>query len=92
MGQTVTLCAEAPVGGLHWWSWGYGYLYDVRTALKVDGRVVDEVTTRTGFRKTRFAEGKIWINDRVLPVSLRTSDSAWSSALRSLTRMSAAYT
>ena len=45
-GETATLCAEAPVGGLHFWSWGYGYLYDVRTALKVDGRVVDEVTTR----------------------------------------------
>ena len=67
-GETATLCAEAPVGGLHFWSWGYGYLYDVKTALRVDGRVVDEVTTRTGFRKTRFAEGKIWINDRVLQV------------------------
>ncbi|MBR1487514.1 MAG: DUF4982 domain-containing protein [Bacteroidales bacterium] len=67
-GETATLCAEAPVEGLHFWSWGYGYLYDVKTALKVDGKVVDEVTTRTGFRKTRFAEGKIWINDRVLQV------------------------
>ncbi|MCR5840810.1 MAG: DUF4982 domain-containing protein [Bacteroidales bacterium] len=67
-GQTATLCAESPVEGLHFWSWGYGYLYDVKTALKVDGKVVDEVTTRTGFRKTRFAEGKIWINDRVLQV------------------------
>ncbi|MBR1577023.1 MAG: DUF4982 domain-containing protein [Bacteroidales bacterium] len=67
-GETATLCAEAPVGGLHFWSWGYGYLYDVKTCLQVDGRVVDEVTTRTGFRKTRFAEGKIWINDRVLQV------------------------
>ena len=67
-GATQTLCAEAPVEGLHFWSWGYGYLYDVRTALVVDGLVVDEVATRTGFRKTRFAEGKIWINDRVLQV------------------------
>ncbi len=67
-GETATLCAEAPVEGLHFWSWGYGYLYDVKTALKVEGKVVDEVTTRTGFRKTRFAEGKIWINDRVLQV------------------------
>ena len=67
-GATVILSAEAPVEGLHFWSWGYGYLYDVRTALKVDGAVVDEVVTRTGFRKTRFAEGKIWINDRVLQV------------------------
>ena len=34
----------------------------------VDGSTVDMVTTRTGFRKTRFAEGKIWLNDRVLMV------------------------
>lgn len=65
-GQTVTLKAAAPAEGLHFWSWGYGYLYDVRTALEVDGKVTDEVCTRTGFRKTRFAEGKVWLNDRVL--------------------------
>ena len=29
-------------------------------------RVFDEVSTRTGFRKTRFAEGKIWLNDRII--------------------------
>ena len=28
----------------------------------------DKVTTRTGFRKTHFGEGKIWLNDRVLMV------------------------
>ena len=65
-GQTATLSAEAPVEGLHFWSWGYGYLYDVKTTLVVDGREVDTVNTRTGFRKTRFSEGKIWLNDRVL--------------------------
>ena len=65
-GATVTLSAEQEVGNLHFWSWGYGYLYDVKTAVKVDGKVVDEVTTRTGFRKTRFAEGKVWLNDRVI--------------------------
>lgn len=48
------------------WSWGYGYLYDVKTTLLVNGRSVDEVVTRTGFRKTRFGEGKVWLNDRVL--------------------------
>lgn len=48
------------------WSWGYGYLYDVKTTLLVNGRPVDEVVTRTGFRKTRFGEGKVWLNDRVL--------------------------
>ncbi|MBQ8520591.1 MAG: beta-galactosidase, partial [Bacteroides sp.] len=65
-GQTTTLKAEAEVDGLHFWSWGYGYLYTVKTSLWVDGKKVDEVATRTGFRKTRFAEGKIWLNDRVL--------------------------
>ena len=65
-GQTVTLKASEKVDGLHFWSWGYGYLYDVRTSLVCDGEVIDQVNTRTGFRKTRFAEGKVWLNDRVL--------------------------
>ncbi|MCC8020339.1 MAG: DUF4982 domain-containing protein [Rikenellaceae bacterium] len=65
-GQTVTLKASAEVGGLHFWSVGYGYLYDVKTRLLVDGSVVDEVNTRTGFRKTRFGNGMIWLNDRVI--------------------------
>lgn len=65
-GETVTLKAAAEVGGLHFWSWGYGYLYTVKTTLWADGKKVDEVATRTGFRKTCFAEGKVWLNDRVL--------------------------
>lgn len=62
----VTLSAESKVSDLHFWSHGYGYLYTVRTRLIRDGKVTDEVVTRTGFRKTRFAEGKIWLNDRVM--------------------------
>ena len=65
-GETVTLSAETRVSGINWWSWGYGYLYTVKTSLVVDGKASDEVSTRTGFRKTRFAEGKIWLNDRVI--------------------------
>ena len=65
-GETATLSAEAPLSDLHFWSWGYGYLYKVKTRLIVDGDVMDEMVTRTGFRKTRFGEGKVWINDRVL--------------------------
>lgn len=64
--QTVTLKAASQLEDLHFWSWGYGYLYDVVTTLVVDGNVIDEVTTRTGFRKTRFGNGKVWLNDRVL--------------------------
>lgn len=65
-GGTAVLSAEAEIGGLHFWSWGYGYLYTVKTALVIDGEKTDEVITRTGFRKTRFAEGKVWLNDRVI--------------------------
>ena len=63
---TAVLSAESPLGGIHFWSWGYGYLYTVKTALLVNGQRTDEVTTRTGFRKTRFGEGKFWLNERVL--------------------------
>ena len=66
-GESRIVKIQKPVEDLHFWSWGYGYLYTVKTCLMEDGgRMMDEVTTRTGFRKTRFGEGKIWLNDRVL--------------------------
>ena len=73
-GQTVTVepdktavCrASQKVSGLHFWSWGYGYLYDVKTQLLIDGKCVDETTTTTGFRKTDFKDGMFYLNDRVL--------------------------
>ena len=66
-GETGTVKAVADVSNLHFWSWGYGYLYTVNTALLDDkGKVFDEVVTRTGFRKTKFGEGKVWLNDRVI--------------------------
>lgn len=66
-GETTTLSAKKAVEGLHFWSWGYGYLYTVKTFLKYDdGMETDCVAIRTGFRKTKFGEGKIWLNDRVL--------------------------
>ena len=64
--ETKTVRASAEMDNLNFWSWGYGYLYDVKTKLVVDGKVVDEVSTITGFRKTKFGEGKIWLNDRVI--------------------------
>ncbi len=67
--QTVKAVAAAPMSGMHFWSWGYGYLYTVTTSLKsAAGNLSDQVAVRTGFRKTRFGEGKIWLNDRVLMV------------------------
>ncbi|KQV82675.1 beta-galactosidase [Massilia sp. Root351] len=65
-GATAMVKASAAVQGLNFWSWGYGYLYDVVTTLKVDGKAVDSVTTRTGFRKTEFGNGMVKLNDRVI--------------------------
>jgi len=67
-GETKTVQAQAKLSGLHFWSWGYGYLYTVSTRLLVDNKVVDEVPTRTGFRKTEFAGGLIKLNDRAMMV------------------------
>ena len=66
-GDTRTVSVAGEVGGLHFWSWGYGYLYTVKTLLKADdGSKIDDVVTRTGFRKTEFKDGKTYLNDRVL--------------------------
>lgn len=67
-GETKVVSASARMEGLHFWSWGYGYLYTVKTTLKVDGKPVDTVATRTGFRKTEFGHGMIKLNDRVIQV------------------------
>ncbi|UYQ91884.1 DUF4982 domain-containing protein [Chitinophaga horti] len=67
-GETAMLQASAQVENLHFWSWGYGYLYQVTSVLKINGKPVDMVTTRTGFRKTDFKNGMIYLNDRVMMV------------------------
>ena len=66
-GEKTVVTADGMLNNVHFWSWGYGYLYTVKTFL-VDntGKEIDEVVTRTGFRKTKFAEGKVWLNDRVI--------------------------
>ena len=60
---TATLTAQGRAHGLHFWSWGYGYLYNVKT--QIEG---DEVVTKTGFRKAEFKNGMIYLNDRVMMV------------------------
>ena len=76
-GETRTVSISQELSGLHFWSWGYGYLYTVKTFLAEAGAASapqslgsrdDEVTIRTGFRKTEFRDGKIWLNDRCLMV------------------------
>lgn len=66
-GKSGMLKANAYVDNLNFWSWGYGYLYEVDTEIiNAEGESIDKVTTRTGFRKTKFGDGKIWLNDRVI--------------------------
>ena len=67
-GETKIIKTGDKVSGLHFWSWGYGYLYNVYTILRIDGKVVDMLNTRTGFRKTRYDKGMFWLNDRVLQI------------------------
>ena len=64
--ETKIASASARVAGLNFWSWGYGYLYNVNTILRSEGKALDVVRTRTGFRKTEFAHGMFKLNDRVL--------------------------
>jgi beta-galactosidase len=65
-GEVKTLSAEAGLGDLNFWSWGYGYLYSVTTKLISGGITIDAVTTKTGFRKAEFKNGMVYLNDRVL--------------------------
>lgn len=67
-GSVATLKASSPLANIEFWSWGYGYLYDVKTTLLINKKAVDEVITRTGFRKTAFKNGMFYLNDRVLQI------------------------
>ncbi|MGH9819967.1 MAG: glycoside hydrolase family 2 protein, partial [Pyrinomonadaceae bacterium] len=66
--ETKTISASAKITNLSFWSWGYGYLYTIYTNLKVDGKIVDSVKTRTGFRKTEFSNGMFKLNDRTMQI------------------------
>jgi beta-galactosidase len=62
-GSNIILKASKALSGLHFWSWGYGYLYRVKTIVNND-----TVTTITGFRKTEYGKGMFRLNDRVMMV------------------------
>ncbi len=51
---------------LNFWSWGYGYLYNVYSEVVIDNKPQDKVLVRTGFRKTKFSNGMVYLNDRVI--------------------------
>jgi hypothetical protein len=67
-GETKTLECRSTLKNVHFWSWGFGYLYEVTTAVVEGKKVIDLVKTKTGFRKTEFANGLFKLNDRVLQI------------------------
>ena len=64
-GETRIVKAQQQVEGLHFWSWGYGYLYTVKTSLSTSllhregqGGGFDKVITRTGFTRPASAKAR----------------------------------
>ena len=71
-GATTIVKAQKEIEGLHFWSWGYGYLYTIETYLcEKTADVIsenDKVVVRTGFRKTEFKDGRFYLNNRVMMI------------------------
>jgi beta-galactosidase/beta-glucuronidase len=65
-GESRILKAAGNLKGLKFWSWGYGYLYNVTTSLVSGKKTLDLVRTQTAIRKTTFRNGMFYLNDRVL--------------------------
>lgn len=65
-GETKLAGWYVDLKNVNFWSWGYGYLYTITTNIRVDKKIVDSVTTRTGFRKTEFGNGLFKLNNRTL--------------------------
>lgn len=65
-GETKVLKAAGILKNVNFWSWGYGYLYEVTSSLVTGKTTEDAVKIRTGFRKTAFGQGVFKLNDRVL--------------------------
>ncbi len=68
-GETRTLKCSFDAYDVLWWSVGRGNLYDIHTRLTdTDGKVFDEVVTRTGFRTTEFGNGLVRLNGNVIQI------------------------
>ncbi|MDD4361750.1 MAG: DUF4982 domain-containing protein [Bacteroidales bacterium] len=65
-GESRIIKAAGNLKALKFWSWGYGYLYNVTTSLVSGKKTLDLVRTQTGIRKTTFRNGMFYLNDRVL--------------------------
>ena len=64
--QTQQLTMSSALSQVNFWSWGYGYLYTVTTKIVQGNKTIDAVQTKTGFRKTAFKNGMVYLNDQVL--------------------------
>ncbi len=84
-GDTITMKAARELQNLHLWSWGYGYLYTVKSMLVKAGKpneVIDSQDIRTGFRKIEYKDGMFYLNDRVLQLKgfAQRSTNEWPAA------------
>lgn len=68
-GGTEVIKYSFTLYNVNFWSWGYGYLYNIRTNI-VSGKskIEDNEVTKTGFRKTEFGMGLFRLNGRVIQV------------------------
>lgn len=64
--STQQLVINSPLDQVNFWSWGYGYLYTITSKIEHDHKIIDAVDTKTGFRKTAFKNGMVYLNDQVL--------------------------
>ncbi|WP_365297131.1 sugar-binding domain-containing protein, partial [uncultured Mucilaginibacter sp.] len=67
-GQAEIFTASGTLTDARFWDVKDPYLYHVYSMLSVNGKVVDVVDTKTGFRKTEFkggaGKGGVWLNGR----------------------------
>ncbi|PTQ98109.1 beta-galactosidase [Mucilaginibacter yixingensis] len=66
--QKEIMTAEGTLTDAHFWDTKDPYLYHVYSMLSVNGKVVDVVDTRTGFRQVEFkggaGTGGVWLNGK----------------------------
>lgn len=80
-GKTTIIKLQEKMDNIHFWGWGFGYLYNVYSILYINGVPTDVVKTRTGFRKTAFRNGMVELNDRVIQMKgyAQRSSNEWPS-------------
>jgi len=57
-GESIDLTSVLPVTNPHLWSLDDPYLYDLKTTVFREGKVIDQSTLRTGFRQMEFDPDK----------------------------------